>query len=185
MSSKHPIYLCDKRSSFQCGWGTLFPEQKIISLAQTEREIAIRCARENSCRLPRPSRLIILIWLRFISAWWFVCSRSFVRSFVRFYPRNIAFKSANSLGLSLKLITSWRTLSTEPSPIPVSFSLSLSRAQLRTISTCLQPAETLLGLSRGDSCTRSISSRGAFPLRRDPANILGVWLFRKVYAVYK
>lgn len=72
-------------------------------------------------------------------------------AFVRFYPRNIAFESANSLGLSLKLITSWRTLSTEPSSTFVSF--SLSRAQSRTISTlCLQPAETFLGLSEGDGC---------------------------------
>lgn len=89
------------------------------------REIA-RYARKNS-RRPRPSRLIILIWRRFISAWWV---RSFVRSFafVRSYLRNIAFKSANSLGLSLKLITSWRTLSTEPTSTFASFFLALDRA---------------------------------------------------------
>lgn len=49
-------------------------------------------------------------------------------AFVRFYPWNITFESTNSLGLFFKLITSWRTLSTEPSLTLVSFFLPFSRS---------------------------------------------------------
>ena len=74
-------------------------------------------------------------------------------AFVRFYPWNITFELANSLGLSFKLITSWRTLSTELSLTLVSFFLPFSRS-IAYYFNCLQPAETLLGLSGGDGCTR-------------------------------
>lgn len=93
------------------------------SLTQTEkreREIAIRYARENSCST------FSVNYSNLIKIYLGVVVRLF--AFVRFYPRNIAFESANSFGLSLKLITSWRTLSTEPALILVSFFLPFSRS---------------------------------------------------------
>jgi len=76
LESEYPTYLCDKRPPFVTE--VHYFQNRKSSHSYKQEEIAIRCARENSCRPPRPSRLIILIWLRFISAWWFVCSRSFV-----------------------------------------------------------------------------------------------------------
>lgn len=65
-------------NTFECGCEVHYFRSRKSSRSHKQEEIAIGCARESNCRPPRPSRLIILIWLRFISTWWFVCSRSFV-----------------------------------------------------------------------------------------------------------
>lgn len=69
-----------------------------------QRVIAIRCARENDCRLPRPYSFSDN-YSNLIKIYPGMIVRSF--AFVHLYTRNIVLELANSFGLSLKLITSW------------------------------------------------------------------------------